>query len=145
MPLWFHGTNKKRADIILKKGFKVGTFFGKHMENAFWYGGKYIFVIFFEENPTEYWEFVSSKIILPSEIFILYVIGSDKLYYSKEVEKRNRYRFHKETNPGKKICTKCDGKGELGDHDSFNGPRKLNRKIKTCPKCKGYGVENWGK
>lgn len=143
MPLWYHGTNKEEANVILKEGFKVGTFFSKHMESALQYGGEYMFVIFFEENPTEYWEFVSNEVVLPSEILILHVIKSDKLYYSKEVEKRNRYQFHKEINPGKKICTKCEGKGELGDFDY--GDRVKNRKVKVCPICKGHGVENyWG-
>lgn len=146
MSLWFHGTDKDHADVILEKGFKSGTFFGKHMEEAYWYGGPYIFVIFFDKNPTDYWEYVSSEIISASNIFMLYHMEGTKLYHSKEVEKRNRYQFHKEVNPGKKICAKCEGKGELGDHDVFDIKiRGFDRKIDVCPDCNGHGVENyWG-
>ena len=41
--IYYHGTNKKNAKQILKNGFKKGTYFADHLEDALGYGGSHIF------------------------------------------------------------------------------------------------------
>ena len=146
MPIWYHGTDKDSAEIILKEGFQLDTYFGKHMEDALNYGGDYIFTIFFKDDPTDYWEYRNAKTIPLSEIFMLYRINKTRLYYSKEVEHRNRMQFHEEVNPGKDVCKNCNGRGELGKDDSFNEftlGKFIDREIIACSKCEGHGVLNY--
>lgn len=146
MSLWYHGTNKDAAEIILKEGFQPYTYFGKHMEDALNYGGDYIFTIFFENDPIDYWEYKNAEIIPSSEILMLYQIDKTRLYYSKEVEHRNCMYFHKKVNPGKDVCENCSGKGELGKDDSFNEftlGKFIDRETIVCSKCEGYGVLNY--
>ena len=46
----YHGTNtKKNQQLIIKNGFKDGTYFARHMEDALEYGGEYIFTVYFDE------------------------------------------------------------------------------------------------
>jgi hypothetical protein len=45
MEIWFHGTNETAANSILKEGFKVGTYFARHLESALAYGGPFVFEV----------------------------------------------------------------------------------------------------
>ena len=68
MSVWFHGTTKENAKVILADGFKAGTFFGKHLEDALHMGGDYIFEVWFDQYPTGCWEYVACERVPPEQI-----------------------------------------------------------------------------
>ncbi len=41
--IWFHGTNYHNALKIERNGFRVGTWFARHMEDAVAFGGSCVF------------------------------------------------------------------------------------------------------
>lgn len=42
--IWYHGTrSKRRVSSISRTGFRIGTYFARHMEDAVHFGGKYVF------------------------------------------------------------------------------------------------------
>ena len=43
--IWYHGTTKVNAKKILKEGFKKGTYFADHLEDALYYGGNNVFEV----------------------------------------------------------------------------------------------------
>jgi hypothetical protein len=43
--VWFHGTSKENGEIISREGFKPGTWFARHMEDAVALGGPYVFFV----------------------------------------------------------------------------------------------------
>lgn len=43
--VWFHGTNKHNSVLIRKNGFRTGTWFARHMEDAIEFGGPYVFYV----------------------------------------------------------------------------------------------------
>ncbi len=61
----FHGTDRARANDITDNGFKKGTYFAKHLEDALEFGGSWVFQVCFEEAkiPPGCWQFqiVNSK------------------------------------------------------------------------------------
>lgn len=81
----FHGTNKKNAYKILKEGFKKGTFFAKHLEDAICFGGKYVFEVVFPNRLPDDWQFYIAKPVKPDKIVSFYkylkikIIDNDKL------------------------------------------------------------------
>ena len=75
----YHGTNKKNADLILKQGFRDGTFFARHLEDALGYGGKWIFEVWFcEENLPKGWQFTSNE-TPPDRIIAVYKLEKRKM------------------------------------------------------------------
>lgn len=52
--IWYHGTNKNNAKSILKTGFREGTWFAKHLEDAIGYGGEYVFEVDMEVNNEDW-------------------------------------------------------------------------------------------
>lgn len=71
LQICYHGTPTKIiAKKIMKEGFKIGTFFAKHLEDAIGFGGVHIFQIEFESAklPKGCWQFISSDVIPPSKI-----------------------------------------------------------------------------
>lgn len=65
--IWYHGTNEENAERILINGFKEGTFFAKHLEDAVGYGGEYVFEVYLTTS-CEYWEYVSDDIVSTENI-----------------------------------------------------------------------------
>ena len=55
----FHGTDAANAVRIRREGFKKGTFFAKHLENALEFGGTWVFQICFDVAllPPGCWQF----------------------------------------------------------------------------------------
>ena len=46
--LWWHGTTSARkARTILRDGFRKGTYFARHLENALEFGGRHVLVASF--------------------------------------------------------------------------------------------------
>jgi hypothetical protein len=60
--VWFHGTSPENAAIIERDGFKEGTWFARHMEDAVEFGGPVVFFVGvrFSEAPLK-WQVCSSN------------------------------------------------------------------------------------
>ena len=43
--IWFHGTQHRKAQKILKEGFREGTYFADHLEDALEFGGNHVFQV----------------------------------------------------------------------------------------------------
>ena len=136
--IMFHGTTKERAEKILKYGFRKGTFFATHLEDSLHMGGNYIFEVFFNIQPTLYWEYVCKQPISSKRIRSCYRLLPKLIFHSEECEKNIKINNLKEEF-GKKVelCKKCFGRGQLEYYPPFT-PRK-DFKITVCPKCFGYG------
>ena len=48
--IYYHGTTEDNAQIILKKGFKKGTYFTWDLHSALVMGGMWVFAIYFEDK-----------------------------------------------------------------------------------------------
>ncbi len=69
----FHGTTKRNADQIMKTGFRLGTFFGRHLEDALEFGGAYVFSVCFDESRMpppgpDSWQIIARVNIQPDRI-----------------------------------------------------------------------------
>jgi len=138
MALWFHGTNKKASEIIIKDGFKNGTFFAKNLSDSLTMGGEYVFWVWFDKDPTEYWEYVSNKEISKDQILLLRKYSISRLYQNETLLKKIRH-YHSTLMHGENIllCKTCEGKGEMNNRE-FD--ECANGKYgKTCSKCGGFG------
>lgn len=92
LKIYYHGTNtKKKANSILKNGFNPGTYFADHLEDALYYGGKYVFAVAIDfkfkrgRRPKMFsWQVVSANHISP-----------DKIVEYNIIEKRNIFKNEK--------------------------------------------------
>jgi len=71
MPYWYHGTTKEASEIILKEGFRAGTYFSKEMASSLVMGGDYVFWVWFNEDPTKCWEYICPEPIGKDQILLL--------------------------------------------------------------------------
>jgi len=81
--LWYHGTNKESASKILKNGFKEGTYFARHLEDALGFGGEYVFEVALKLNH-KYWELITKDVISADRIVRL------KKYKRPNIEFENK-------------------------------------------------------
>jgi len=140
VPYWFHATEEKNVESILKEGFRANTFFGKHIEECLTLGcGEVMFWLWFDEHPTKYWEWVTRKPIGPECIRAVARMKPELLYENKALELEMRRKFHEEMYPGTVLCGKCEGRGELTQAPFF---RVKNRPCEACPDCRGFGSLN---
>jgi len=58
--VWWHGTCEKHARIILQSGFKKGTYFAAHLEDAISFGGDHVFTVWLDW-PRRYWQIRSGS------------------------------------------------------------------------------------
>lgn len=69
----FHGTNEENSKQILENGFNSGTYFAHHLEDALEFGGKYVFMVEFDENKfnntdEDSWQFWIIDTVMPDKI-----------------------------------------------------------------------------
>ena len=69
----YHGTNEENAKLILENGFRPGTYFAYHLEDALAFGGKYVFRVEFDENKFNNeddisWQFWIENTVAPDKI-----------------------------------------------------------------------------
>ncbi len=140
MEVLFHGTTKENAKIILKEGFKVGTYFGRHLEDALHMGGNYIFEVLFEEDTGDYWEIRNGERIPTNRIRYHYLLKPNLIWHNKECEKRIKEIHSKEDyGPKAVVCDYCDGRGQEEYYPPFTYWRNMN-KVTICKNCGGRGV-----
>ena len=139
MPIMYHGTDEKTAQMILEKGFKEGTFFARHMEDAVYLGGLDVFQVWLDEYPTKYWEWISDRVISVSAIRSLDHFEAVEVYSSAEVERRIREaNILKEHGDDKVICDNCAGRGQMEITNRLVR-LKAHGKITACEVCGGHG------
>lgn len=65
--IWFHGTDQKAAQKILKTGFKKGTYFAAHLEDAIEFGGDHVFevALSFKEGDSSEWQITVARPVPP--------------------------------------------------------------------------------
>lgn len=93
----YHGTNKENMESIRENGFNPWTYFGKHLEEAVWYGGEYIFEVLFSEDDhhlpdfwkdPDKWQFICHERVLPDKIVGIHHILRKELYNNSELRKQ---------------------------------------------------------
>jgi len=94
----WHGTTEANANRILRRGFKEGTFFAMHVEDAFTFWGNHVFGVAFPHDelakrvavvgPDAAWQFVTNDHIPPHQIVSLEVIERSTLYENPRLTKR---------------------------------------------------------
>ena len=119
----FHGTNKEKAEKILKEGFKPDTYFALHLEDSLEFGGEYVFYVAVECGEKN-WQPRFAKRISTNRIIQLIKVSPKIIYENNEVSKKH---FPSELYP----CSNCGediGRVKLS---IFGKPTKPK-----CPKCK---------
>ena len=83
----YHGTTKRTAETILRRGFKEGTYFAKHLEDAIGYGGRHVFEVAFQNkwDSPEVWQFRAWEIIPPSRIVSCRIYSSVMLFSNRKL------------------------------------------------------------
>ena len=82
----YHGTDKENAENIGVNGFKQGTYFATHLEDALEFGGEYIFEVMFNTALSEIpykdwdWQFIAKELIPPDRIVFHYKLLQEKLF-----------------------------------------------------------------
>jgi len=71
MKIKFHGTNKVGALRIIKEGFAAYTHFAAHLEDSLEYGGSWVFMVKFQDNISDNWQFITKRKIRPERIYRL--------------------------------------------------------------------------
>lgn len=83
MAMGYHGTvRKKVADKILQEGFKQGSFFATHLEDAIGFGGEYVFEVAFcmDFKPRGGWQWVEKDGVPPERIVTLNKFNKEQLF-----------------------------------------------------------------
>jgi len=81
----YHGTDTKAAQSILETGFRPGSWFALHLEDALACGGLHIFEVVFEFEkitPEPTWQFFT-HIIIPIKQIIRYSVFSQQIIYKR--------------------------------------------------------------
>lgn len=135
----FHGTSVEAAEEILRSGFAPGTYFAHHLEDALHMGGKYIFHVIFEKDPTKCWEFITRELVPPERILMGYTLTPALEYYDKSAaRKMKELNIKAEHGDSMVICDNCDGRGQMEDYPPFTN-RADRITCTVCPVCKAHG------
>lgn len=140
--VYYHGTDKKAAQEILKNGFKKETYFTWNLHSALSFGGMWVFGIYFDDKEKEdYWEFITPKRISKSRILYFRKFTVRCLYDNDKEQERLRKIFHVERYGSHiKHCKKCKGLGQLNEPRKYGGWKRS--KCIPCDICFGYGCLN---
>ncbi len=92
MIICFHGANKADAERISREGFRVGTYFARHLEDALGFGGPYVFFVRFEEGKfnnleKDWWQFHLQERVSLWKIWKLVKYDPETLFEAPEVVK----------------------------------------------------------
>jgi len=67
----YHGTKPRNVPGIMRDGFKEGTYFARHLENAIHMGGRHVFGVAFDKaklSDPPHWQFIVREVIPPDRI-----------------------------------------------------------------------------
>ncbi len=143
MSIYYHGTNKRTADLILKEGFRIGTYFTWDLHSSLIMGGKWVFGVYFiDKDPSNsYWEFITPKLISREEILFLRKFDI-KCIFDNELKNQEicLLNFKEDHGDNISLCDECKGKGQLNTAPKYKGWKKSF--LIVCPECKGFGFLN---
>jgi hypothetical protein len=141
--IYYHGTTEENAQLILKKGFRKGTYFTWDLHSALVMGGMWVFAVYFEDkDPSKYWEYIIPKPIKKDKILFLRKFDVECIYDNENEEIRTReINFKEYWGKDTVLCKLCQGKGQLNDAPKYGGwgGRDPSYKIEVCNVCAGYG------
>lgn len=90
----YHGTDQQAAARIAKEGFRPGTYFARHLEDATGFGGEYIFEVAFPKGPADRlsrqkrgWQFVNPWVVPPSWIVAQTLYRSEPIMRNENLRK----------------------------------------------------------
>lgn len=85
----YHGTDGVAAKAIQEDGFKGGTYFAKHLEDAIEFGGWHIFEVSFSVNDlpnhSESWQFRIGEVVPPDRIVSHRIYGRITEFQNEEL------------------------------------------------------------
>ena len=89
MRIWFHGTTAGNADQIRTVGFRPGTFFAQHLEDAIEFGGSHVFEVAFPADVAsrDGWQIREDRPVSSDRIVAYYRITQKLLYRNKELRR----------------------------------------------------------
>ncbi len=90
LTIWYHGTDGVAANKIREEGFQAGTYFGEHLEDAFFCGGAHIFEVAFPADMTSEagWQVRVMEHVPVTQIIAHYVL--DQTYLYQDATLRNK-------------------------------------------------------
>lgn len=87
MCICYHGTTKENAHSIAKDGFRAGTYFATHLEDAIAFGGPWVLEAAFPKSAVpDYWEFIISEVVPPERIVAISRHDVTMLYLNEELQ-----------------------------------------------------------
>jgi len=139
MPLWFHGTIEENVESILREGFRIGTYFGRHLEDAIHMGGEWVFEVFFEKDPGPSWQACNfDRVVPPTDIHSLIRYEPTLLHWNETIPPRLKAAYYLREGNGHTVCPTCEGRGQLESYPPLTRWRDM-KKITVCEDCGGYG------
>ena len=136
--VYYHGTNKENAELILKQGFREWTHFTWDLHSALVMGGMYIFGIYFPDlDITQNWQWRNPERIPPHQILYLRKFSIDCIYDNDITMGEVNRIFLQEQHGGILFCEKCNGRGGLNKAPNYGGWG--NDSSILCEACGGFG------
>ncbi len=137
--IYYHGTNKEKAEKILSNGFQSGTYFTWDLHSALVMGGMWIFGIYFKDKEIEdCWEWISPEPILPDKILYLRKFSIECIHDNENAQEEIKIINHKEEYGDQIIhCTHCKGRGQMSPAPKYGGWQASP--LVVCKKCRGFG------
>jgi hypothetical protein len=82
LKIWYHGTTEDAARSILREGFRAGTYFAEHLEDAVWFGGGFVFEVAFPATWTSEagWQMTVAERFSPDRIVGLWRFTPEQLH-----------------------------------------------------------------
>ena len=72
MVICYHGTKPRNVAGIMRDGFREGTYFARHLEDAIHMGGRHVFGVAFDKDKfsraLSNWQFILREVVPPSRI-----------------------------------------------------------------------------
>lgn len=85
----YHGTNQKAARLIRKHGFRPGSYFARHLEDALGFGGRVVFGVVFDDAAVpNHWQLTISGIVNPDRIVSITTYQAKKVFDNPELRER---------------------------------------------------------
>ncbi len=83
----YHGTSLVNSRRIFKEGFKKGTYFAKHLEDAIGYGGLYVFDVAYPAHliSKQSWQYIAGEAVLPEFIIQLTKYNRSRVVFDNMV------------------------------------------------------------
>ncbi len=86
LTICYHGTGEESAIGILRDGFRKGTYFARHLEDAIGFGGLHVFAVVFDKATLPpNWQFTLRSMVSPSRIVQYHVYQVQEMACNKRL------------------------------------------------------------